>query len=159
MRLALYASPLLLFSVTSFAPHSSEAQTGDAEAKAVWTLPQLVRHALNNNQGLQASRLAIDVAKEDIDIAGGQRLPQVSAVSSLLHTPIRDRLLFERHGGRRDNPFQEDILNYGIQIRLPLYTGGRIKREIGLAEAVTAAAKSRSEVTKQELIFNITSAY
>ena len=148
---------LLLGLVFSASP--SGAQAAATEASAEWTLSQLIRHALDNNKGLEATRLAIEIAEEEIDIAEGQRWPQVSAISSILHTPIRERLLFERHGGRKDNPFQETILNYGIEIRLPLYTGGRIKREINVAEAEVAAAASRSEVTKQELIFNITSAY
>lgn len=134
------------------------AQTVTAEP-AAWTLPQLVRQALDNNKGFEASRLAIRVAEEDISAAQGQRWPQVAAVSSLLETPIHERLLFERHGRRPDNPFQSTILNYGIEIKIPIYTGGRIRHEIGLAEAAVAAARSRSEVSRQELIFNVTSAY
>ena len=155
MRIAALA---LLCLVSGGDPAS--AQTAAPEGGGAWTLPQLVRHALANNKGLKAAGLATKVAEEDIDIAEGQRWPQVSAVGSVLHTPIRDRLLFERHGRRRpDNPFQDTILNYGVEVRLPLYTGGRIRREIRVAEAEHVAAQSRADLTRQELIFNVTSTY
>ncbi len=137
----------------------ASAQTAAPANGEPWTLPELIRHALDNNKGLEAVQLARKVAEEDIKIAEGQRWPQVSAVGSLFHTPIRERLLFERHGRRSGNPFQETILNYGVEVRLPLYTGGRIRKEINVAEAELAVTQSRNEVTRQELIFNVTSAY
>ncbi len=151
------AALVLWFLVAATNP--AVGQAGAVETGAAWTLPQLIRHALDNNKGLEATRLATKVVEEDITIAEGQRWPQVSAVSSLFLTPIRERLLFERHGRRPDNPFQQVILNYGVEVRLPLYTGGRISKEINVAEAEFAVAHSRSEVTRQELIFNVTSAY
>ncbi len=132
---------------------------GQGDEAAPWTLPRLVRYALDHNKGLAASRLATSVAQEGVRIAEGRRWPWVEAVSAFQYFPIRDRLLIERHGRRAGNPFQETVLNYGLQVTLPLYTGGRIPREISVAEAEVAASQSRSELTRQELIFNVTSVY
>ncbi len=131
----------------------------ESEKDATWTLPRLIRHALDNNKGLAAARLGTDVAREDVEIAKGQRLPGVDAVSYFQHFPIRSRLLLERHGKRPSNPFQESIITYGLRATLPLYTGGRIQREIAISEAAVAASRSRAELTRQELIFNVISAF
>lgn len=136
-----------------------------SEEGGTWTLPRLVQHALDNNKGLAAAKAGTDVAREDIDIAKGQSLPQVNAVSSFLYVPLNERLLIERHGFRPtqanagNNPFQEVILNYGVRVTLPLYTGGRIQREISVSEAAVAVSQARAELTRQELVFNVTSAY
>jgi len=141
---------------------SSLAQSGQDKP---WDLPKLVRYALDNNKGLAAAKAGTDVFREDIDIANGQSLPQVDAVSSFLYVPLNDRLLIERHGFRPtkanagDNPFQDKILNYGVRVTLPLYTGGRIQKEVSVAEAGVAASRAAAELTRQELIFNVTSAY
>jgi len=148
------ASLSLLLAASSLAQGVAPAQT-----PAAWTLPLLIRYALANNKGLAASRLAVTVVGEDVAIAGGQRLPRLDAVGKYQLFPEHRRLLIERHGKRADNPFQSSILNYGFEATLPLYTGGRIRREISVAKASVAAARSRSQLTRQELIFNVTSAY
>ncbi|GMQ77267.1 MAG: TolC family outer membrane protein [Gammaproteobacteria bacterium] len=125
-----------------------------------WTLPRLVAYALGNNMGLEAARLFNDVAREDVSVAEGQQLPRLDVVSDLLAFPLNERLLIERHGFRpRSNPFEDVILNYGLRASMPLYTGGRIEKEIALAEAAAAASRARADLTQQGLIFNVTSGY
>lgn len=124
-----------------------------------WTLEDLVGRALARNQGLAAARLATSVVAEDIAVARGQIFPRLDAFGKLEHFPIRERLLIPRHGRRADNPFESTILDYGLEVGLPLYTGGRLRRQISLAESRTAAARSRAELTRQELVFNVASGY
>lgn len=125
-----------------------------------WTLQELVAEALDQNAGLAATRSASDAAREGIDAARGARLPRVDAVGLGEYFPRRERLLIFRHGFRRDdNPFQTAIVNYGLEVTLPLYTSGRIEHGIGLAEARADAARFRIDVTRHELIFNVASTY
>lgn len=141
---------------------SSSAQVSQDKP---WDLPRLVRYALDNNKGLAAARLGTDVARENVEAAKGRRLPRVDVVSSLLYAPLNERLLIPRNGFRPtklnpgNNPFQETILDYGLQATMPLYTGGRIQMEVALSEAAVAASRSNSELNRQELIFNVSSAY
>lgn len=130
-----------------------------------WDLPRLVRYALANNKDLAAAKLGTDVAREDVAAAKGQRLPRVDVVSSLLYTPLNERLLIPGNGFRPtklnpgNNPFQKTILDYGLQATMPLYTGGRIQMEVAVSKAAVATSRSRSELSRQELIFNVSSAY
>ncbi|MFQ5775310.1 MAG: TolC family protein, partial [Kiloniellaceae bacterium] len=125
-----------------------------------WTLEELLGVALDRNPGLAVSRTGITVAEEDINAARGERLPRVDAVGLGEYFPRRERLLIFRHGFRKDdNPFETAIVNYGLEVTLPLYTSGRIEHGIALAEARAKAARSRVRLTRNELIFNVASAY
>lgn len=125
-----------------------------------WPLKDLIAVALERNAGLSAAKSAKDVAQELITAARGERLPQFDAVGLGEYFPRRERLLIFRHGFRKDdNPFQKGIANYGLEVRLPLYTSGRIEHGIDLAEARANAARFRINVTRNELVFNIASAY
>lgn len=127
---------------------------------AVMDLDQLIRRAISANKGLAAAHIAVAVAEEDVNIARGRSLPRLDAFSTLEHFPIRDKVLIPRSGGpEQNNPFEETVFNYGFEITLPLYTGGRLRKQVGLAQAQREAAASRVAVTEQELIFNVTSAY
>jgi len=139
---------------------ASAAAQDQNDAGGNWTLPRLIAYALENNMGLEATRLAKNASEQSVSFAQGRRRPRLDAVAFLNAFPINERLLIERHGFRpRSNPFEDVILNYGLQMTVPLYTGGRIKREINLAESGVAAALARTNLTRQELIFNVTSAY
>ncbi len=130
------------------------------EQQTEWTLEELIRGALDQNPGLAAARTAASATEEDIAAAKGERLPKLDAVGRGEYFPRRERLLIFRHGFRQDdNPFQDAIVNYGLEVRLPLYTSGRIEHGISLAEARTEAARSGAEVTRNELIFNVASGY
>ena len=156
--LALIALGVAALSFTDMVT-SPTSKAATKEGNSAWSLKRLVQHALTNNKGLEAAEFATKTAEEGINIAEGQQWPQVSAIGSVFHTPIRERLLFERHGRRTDNPFQETILNYGLELTMPIYTGGRIRHEINIAEFGLEAAQSRAAFTSQELVFNVTSAY
>lgn len=130
------------------------------EDQSKWTLEDLVGVALDRNLGLAASKEGITVAEEDINAARGKRLPRLDAVGLGEYFPRRERLLIFRHGFRRDdNPFQTAIVNYGLEVTLPLYTSGRIEHGIALAEAQAEASRSRVQLTRNQLIFNVASAY
>ena len=125
-----------------------------------WTLEKLVAVALERNAGLAATRSASAAATEGITAARGAGLPRLEAVGLLEYFPRRERLLIFRHGFREDdNPFEDAIANYGLEVRLPLYTSGRIEHGIGLAEARADAARFHIDVTRNELVFNVASTY
>ncbi len=136
------------------------AETAVQNNGSGWTLQDLVEVALERNPNLAASRMASAAAQEDIRAAKGERLPRLYAVGLGEYFPRRERLLIFRHGFRRDeNAFQDAIVSYGLEVTLPLYTGGRIRHGISLARARAEAAGFRSALTRNELIFNLASGY
>jgi len=141
-------------------------QVAAQDYQSKWTLEELVGVALDRNLGLAASKEGIAIAEEEINAARGKRLPRLDAVGLGEYFPRRERLLIFRHGFRDDktrlsgtNPFDTAIVNYGLEVTLPLYTSGRIERGIALAEAQAEASRSRVQLTRNQLIFNVASAY
>jgi len=124
-----------------------------------WTLSRLINHALENNKQLEARELAMKSREQSVLAAEGQDLIQVDFVSSLDHYPENERLLVERNGFRDSNPFEDTILRTGLQLTYPLYTGGRIKQQVGAAEAGVKSATARTNLFRQKLILNVTRAY
>jgi len=135
-------------------------QVDAQDYQSKWTLEELVGVALDRNPGLAASKVGITIAEEDINAARGERLPRLDAVGLGEYFPRRERLLIFRHGFRKnDNPFETAIVDYGLEVTLPLYTSGRIEHGIALAEAQAEASRSRVRLTRDQLIFNVASAY
>lgn len=135
-------------------------QLAAQEDQSKWTLEELVGVAIDRNLGLAASKEGIAIAEEDINAARGERLPRLDAVGLGEYFPRRERLLLPRHGFRKDdNPFQTAIVNYGLEVTLPLYTSGRIEHGIALAEAQAEASRSRVRLTRDQLVFNVASTY
>ena len=146
---------VLLFAL--FLPDRSPAAQDD---QSKWTLQRLVSTAIDRNPGLAASKEGITVAEEDINAARGEQFPRLDAVGLGEFFPRRERLLIFRHGFREDdNPFETAIVSYGLELTLPLYTSGRIEHGIALSEARAAASRSRVQLTRNQLIFNVASAY
>jgi outer membrane protein len=136
------------------------AQLAAQDYQSKWTLDELVGVALDRNLGLAASKVGITIAEADITAARGERLPRLDAVARGEYFPRRERLLIFRHGFRKDdNPFETAIVDYGLEVTLPLYTSGRIEHGIALAEALAATSRSRVQLTRNQLIFNVASAY
>lgn len=153
-RTAACAAALLCIAAFAGAAAAAE-RAGDK-----WTLEELVAVALERNPGLAAARSAASAVKEDIGVARGERLPRLDAVGRAEYFPRRERLLIFRHGFRKDdNPFEDAVASYGLEISLPLYTSGRIEHGISLAKARAEAARFRSALARNELIFNVASTY
>lgn len=148
------AAVFLLAAGAPYGPAAAQSQDPG------WTLDDLVAVALDRNPGLAAARTATRAAREDVVAARGERLPRVDAVGLGEYFPRRERLLIFRHGFRKDdNPFENTVVNYGLEVTLPLYTSGRIEHGINLAQARARAARSRVRLTRNALIFNVASAY
>ena len=143
--------------IALFLPGETPAVQDD---QSKWTLQRLVSTAIDRNPGLAASKEGVTIAEEDINAARGKQFPRLDAVGLGEYFPRRERLLIFRHGFREDdNPFETAIVSYGLELTLPLYTSGRIEHGIALSEARAAASRSRVQLTRNQLIFNVASAY
>ena len=138
----------------------SGGTTAAQDYQSKWTLEELVGVALDRNLGLAVSKAGIAITDEGVNAARGERRPRLDAVGRGEYFPRRERLLIFRHGFRKnDNPFETSIVNYGLEVTLPLYTSGRIEHGIALAQAQAEASRSRVQLTRNQLIFNVASAY
>ena len=129
--------------------------------KGPYTLSEAVEYALENNPGLAALRMDIEIENYDIDEARGGRLPSLNLIGSTTGSRYDLPVLpitgspFEGGFPEFDNPIYE----IGVSFNLPVYMGGRLSRQVKIAEISKSIAEDGLTFGRQELVFNVTSIY
>jgi TolC family type I secretion outer membrane protein len=122
------------------------------------SLTDAMNRALTANPAFR-SREA-DVKKQELEktIARGARLPQLEATATYtrnaypsLVTPIRQAGVFP--------PLDRDVGTAGIDLRLPLYAGGKLVATEALADHSREAAEHALRSAGQDLLFNVVTTY
>lgn len=126
-----------------------------------YTLSEAVEYALRNNPRLAALHMDIEIEDYAIDEARGERFPRVDLTGSTIRSrydrPVLPITGLPMEGGfpEFDNPTYE----VGVSFNLPVYMGGRLKRQVRIAEISKSIAEDAFALGRQELIFNVTSIY
>ncbi len=94
---------------------------------------QWVDRALQNNRQLQAARQNLNAARFARDKSSNNRSPSLDLTASFADSYVNDDLL--------DDYDQKDV-TVGLQLQIPLYTGGRIGAERAQADAEFRAAQN-----------------
>ena len=121
-------------------------------------LDQCIEVARRNNPSLAAGAWDIQTALAQRDVAASERWPQISTNDSYRNYVQTQRLQPARINAE-PGMFSTSILAMDLVLKMPLFTGGRIRSEISAAEFLTLAAENRLARTWEELIFNISSAF
>jgi outer membrane protein len=108
-----------------------------------------VEAALNQNLELQSTRLAADIARENVRAAFGGHLPTIDFVASRNHfreestsdfAPVPD-IGFE--GGSGPSIMDRDDTTYSLQFRVPIFSSGGTRSRVREQEYRWLAAKER----------------
>jgi outer membrane protein TolC len=121
-------------------------------------LDQCIEVARRNNPSLSAGAWDIQSALAQRDVAASERWPQISTNDSYRNYVQTQRLQPARINAE-PGMFSTSILALDLVLKMPLFTGGRIRSEISAAEFLALAAENRLARTWEELIFNISSAF
>ncbi len=134
-----------------------------AEPTPPYSLSDLIRLALERNPGIAAAKSGIEVATLGIEEARGERLPVITFGSGYLFAPAERKRLIPRSQlsdlSRRGKVFNEQIIDLGAVLTIPVYTGGRITANIELNRLNEVLSRHRLDQTRDDLILNISSAY
>lgn len=129
-----------------------------AAANEVLSLPEALSVALSQNPHQIIQRLETGKAQAVRQQARGARLPTLdfSATATRYGYPalvhgIRERGVFP--------PLDKTIYDYGVALRLPLYTGGRLSGGVARADLGREIALERERLGRQELTFNVCAVY
>lgn len=124
----------------------------------LFSLDQCIEIARRNNPGLAAGTWDVQSALAQRNVAAAERWPQISSVDSYRSFRQTQRLQPARINAE-PGMFSSSILAVDLILRMPIFTGGRIRSEISAAEFQSLAAENRLARTWEELIFNISSAH
>ena len=122
-------------------------------------LAKAIEIALANNPKLAAAGYRVDAASAQREIAVGGRLPEVH-LGGGYDFYLHDRLIKPRRRGPYEVlGFTDELLFGDFVLRVPLYTGGRLRNQVIAAELITQAARHQLLYSRTELVFNVSSVF
>jgi len=122
------------------------------------TLSDCIQEALANNPGLGADSARTSALSHAADAARATRFPRLELASDYSYSDRPQRLVQPSYQGeilRYDN----DIAQAVAEVRVPLFSGGRLVARQRAAELATAASRFNLFGSRQDLILNVTAAY
>lgn len=118
-----------------------------------------VNIAMVQNLALISSRLAADVSREAINQASAGHLPTLSLVAGR-NKNNNDAASFYTNGGLYGTQtLNETQTTVGLQVTVPLYSGGAVSSQVRQAEFQHIAAKERLERVSRQTEFDARDAY
>ena len=120
-----------------------------------------VSASMNQNLSLIASRLAADVAREQVSIAFGGHLPVVSLVGSRSDQTqnIDEQFAFGGTPGRLRFPSTLSDDEIGIEVTVPIFSGGLVQSQVHQAQYQWIAAKDQVQTVSRQTEFAARDAY
>ncbi len=116
----------------------------DPESPEDW-----VKLAMDQNARLTASRLAADVTRQVVNIERGGYFPEIDFIVS--RGDFDDDGNFTNPGGVTfPNDTDSEDTTYGVQVTLPIFTGGATTSRVRQAQYRNIAARERLERTVRE---------
>lgn len=140
------------------------AGEGSAGTMTVMTLPAAIDYAVKNNPRLKMAEKDIESEDHTISAAQAQRMPRVDFGSSATRyrypQPLIPLVITWPLSSAVEIPdFERSIYDTGVAFRLPLFKGGQLMRGVRVAEFRKAMATDNFSLTKQDLIYNVTSVF
>jgi outer membrane protein len=110
---------------------------------------QWVERSMEQNLALVSSRIAADIARDNVRIAFGGHLPKLDLVASKSNTDQTSPINFSSGNvGIRTN--NSDDTSYALQVTMPLFSGGAAQSRVRQTEYQWQAARERlSRVSRQ----------
>jgi outer membrane protein TolC len=150
----LFLAVLMLSAVV--APAS---KAGEAEPTAgALTLRECIERALANNPDVAARGWEVAQSQAQREGAAGRQWPSIHALGTANYFLDNQRLIAARYNGEV-GIFGQTILSGDLVLAMPIFTGGQITSRIRATELLQAAAEHRLTRTREELVFNVSSAF
>jgi outer membrane protein len=129
-----------------------------------YTLSMIIRYAIKNNPQIRMAAKDIETEMYGLDSAKADRMPKIDGSSGVTRyrydAPISPIVIQPPIGPGTDFPlFRSTVWDAGVSFRLPLFRGGRLFRGVNVAEMKKAVADDNYKVSKQELVYNISSVF
>jgi outer membrane protein len=108
-----------------------------------------VAASMDQNLALLSSRLAADIAREDVNVAFGGHLPSLDLVASRSRT--KTDITFDPTGSSFSVPANSDLNDrqVSLQLSVPLFSGGFTQSKVRQSQYQWVAAKERLERTSR----------
>lgn len=130
----------------------------DSPTAPSMTLADCVGEALANNPGLRADAARTSAFGHAADTARAARFPRIDLISDYSYSDRPQRQVQPSYPGEIIR-FDNDIAQAIAEIRVPLFSGGRLVARQRAAELAAAAGRFNLQGSRQDLVLNVTAAY
>ncbi|HEY5263862.1 MAG TPA: TolC family outer membrane protein [Steroidobacteraceae bacterium] len=120
---------------------------------------QWVSMALRQNLSLVSSRLAADIARENVSTARGGHFPSLDLVGSRYKATSNGVDVFNDGTSAGGSTLDQSQRTIGLQLTFPLYTGGMVSSQVRQAVYLHRAAKERLERVARQTEHDARDAY
>ena len=134
-----------------------------------WTLPQCIRHALENNLTIRQGEISVRQSEIELNTARNRRLPGVSAGASESFSAGRSLLGNNTYATNTNststnfNTYATNAnstsTNFNIGVDVPVFQGFQIRDNIALSRLNLAAATADLEKAKDDIRVAVAQAY
>ncbi len=147
-------------SAAAFALMAAASVLAPGEAVAE-TLEEAWQLALQHDDGLAAATADLEGARSSERAARGARWPSLAANAGYTRFNSAPQFDFAGPGFALQAPIfaGDDFVSSGVQVKLPLYTGGRVSAGIGAAHHATIAASDAERVARSALRLDVAQSY
>ena len=106
--------------------------------------------SLDQNTALLSSRLGADIARENVRVAFGGHLPVLDAVANYGKSDGDGSAFLSRFGTFDPYPSSGETKTYGLQIQVPIFSGGRTQSRVRESQFRWIAAKEQVTATSRQ---------
>lgn len=110
---------------------------------------QWVDISLDQNPSLLSSRLAADTAREQVRVAFGGHVPEIDLVATRDHSEGKGDASFADSGPYTSYPTEGNDKTYGVQVTVPIFSGGLTQSRVRESQYRWIAAKERVTATSR----------
>jgi outer membrane protein len=128
------------------------------QAGQTLTLPEAIRQALESNPQQVSQRLEVAKSENELRAARGAKMPTVDLTASATRHGY-PTFVYSIRTLEVLPPLDETIYGYGVALKLPLYTGGKLSQNVVLADLTKEISLERERLGVQELTFNVSTVY
>ncbi len=115
--------------------------------------------ALQQNLSLVSSRLAADIARENVNSARGGHMPSLDLVASRYKTTSDGESIYNDGSPAGGTSIDQNNRSIGLQLNFPIYSGGMVSSQVRQAVYLHRAAKERLERVARQTEHDARDAY
>ncbi len=123
------------------------------------TLQSAVEIALKESPFIASKKSLVSAFGQRTKAAKGAMLPRLDAYTYYKRLSDPQLVIPMKALGSTDATFSRDHYGLGLTLKIPLYEGGRLRKGITIAELSKAVSEQDLNMTRQELIYNVTNLF
>jgi outer membrane protein TolC len=136
----------------------TESGIAYADGEKTLTLNECIDIALKQSPLIKSSNLDIEVSREALNISKGSLFPRLD-LSASYFKENQDIPYIPAQSPKIQPKFSDQVYSWNLNLRMPIYEGGRLAGQVNISEIEKVIQSSRNEFTIQDLIANVTNTF